>query len=599
MTEFATLYQQELQALIRDGTQFAAGHPQLTRGLTGAARNPDVERLLQGVAFLTARQRQLHDDQYPQLLQRLLLSLYPAALQSFPSAAVIALKPAANAGFEHITVPAGSLVAAEDGAGGEYRFRTTASVKVRSVQLRDCHLLPDRRGVELSLRLVPGSDNHGVWRPPERLHLFINRPPSQAMRWYRLLLSRVTSAELTFKGRGFTRIHDLVLPCFRAAGMDLDQALLPGAEKDVPLLRLMREYFCFREKFMFVELPLPPLPSGKAVDELREIHCRFGLREPPDLMEGLQIDDELLVPDCVPVINLYPASARPFLRDRPGGEWPLEVDTNTEREVRIFDVMKVSGIPAGHHQAHDFRLDVDAALDQGPQGGPVCSRECHPDIAGAGMRWSLSFPPTPTMSEPAAPASWYMSVDLLCSDGAGPRFLPPGDIKRGLSEGLEYLQMRSLTPVSETWPAPRDLQSGWAILDGVLSGRGSLADLEALRDTLLLANVPARQDAALMDRFRHRLQALLGLDWQPRIRQQGGACLSGRCCRLMVDSEGLGGEDEVFLFSSVLAHALAAQAPVNTLSDLELLDSASEPLLCWHVTPVADIGEPELWPWTR
>ena len=62
---FNHYYQSELTALRQLGRRFAERSPALAPFLGQTGRDPDVERLLEGFAFLTGRLRQKLDDELP------------------------------------------------------------------------------------------------------------------------------------------------------------------------------------------------------------------------------------------------------------------------------------------------------------------------------------------------------------------------------------------------------------------------------------------------------------------------------------------------------------------------------------------------------
>ena len=90
-------YESELRYFREGGAAFAEAHPDQARMLRLDAledRDPYVERLLEGVAFLSARVQERLDDDLPEYTQRLVGLLYPHFLTPFPSCCVLA--------FEHI-----------------------------------------------------------------------------------------------------------------------------------------------------------------------------------------------------------------------------------------------------------------------------------------------------------------------------------------------------------------------------------------------------------------------------------------------------------------------------------------------------------------
>ena len=64
---FNKYYQDELNYLRELGNVFSASNPGLSRFLSEDGDDPDVERLLEGFAFLTGRLRQKLDDELPEV----------------------------------------------------------------------------------------------------------------------------------------------------------------------------------------------------------------------------------------------------------------------------------------------------------------------------------------------------------------------------------------------------------------------------------------------------------------------------------------------------------------------------------------------------
>ncbi|WP_205895569.1 type VI secretion system baseplate subunit TssF, partial [Pseudomonas viridiflava] len=82
---FNDYYQDELAALRHLGRRFSERNPALAPFLGQAGLDPDVERLLEGFAFLTGRLRQKLDDELPELTHSLMNLLWPNYLRPLPS----------------------------------------------------------------------------------------------------------------------------------------------------------------------------------------------------------------------------------------------------------------------------------------------------------------------------------------------------------------------------------------------------------------------------------------------------------------------------------------------------------------------------------
>jgi hypothetical protein len=69
-------YQSELEKLREQTLEFAQAYPTIAPQLAQASTDPDVERILEGVAFLTAQIRQKIDDDFPEFAQGLLKQIF-------------------------------------------------------------------------------------------------------------------------------------------------------------------------------------------------------------------------------------------------------------------------------------------------------------------------------------------------------------------------------------------------------------------------------------------------------------------------------------------------------------------------------------------
>src|SRR5262245_63866002 len=86
--ELRTHYERELSYLRQLGSEFASKYPKIASRLAldaDGSQDPHVERLIEAVAFLTARIRHKLDDELPEITDTLLGILYPHYLAPIPS----------------------------------------------------------------------------------------------------------------------------------------------------------------------------------------------------------------------------------------------------------------------------------------------------------------------------------------------------------------------------------------------------------------------------------------------------------------------------------------------------------------------------------
>lgn len=151
-------YDAEMRYLLEAGEEFARAHPEQAAMLNldkAGARDPYVERLFEGFAFLMGRLREKLDDDLPELTEGLVSLLWPHYLRTIPSMSVVEFTPDwremkepmhIDKGFEVNSRPIGEK-------GTRCRYTTTQEITLQPLALEHARLStdPDGRSV-ISLR---------------------------------------------------------------------------------------------------------------------------------------------------------------------------------------------------------------------------------------------------------------------------------------------------------------------------------------------------------------------------------------------------------------------------------------------------------------
>src|SRR4051794_1590939 len=131
--ELLAYYNGELAFLREMGAEFAGRYPRVAARLMLEAdkcEDPHVERILEGVAFLTARIRHKIDDEFPEITDALLSIVAPHYQRPVPSMSVVQFVLSR----EQIKMTGGHTIArgtplnSRSVGGVPCKFRTTAAV---------------------------------------------------------------------------------------------------------------------------------------------------------------------------------------------------------------------------------------------------------------------------------------------------------------------------------------------------------------------------------------------------------------------------------------------------------------------------------------
>lgn len=133
---FPKYFQEEVATLRQMGADFSRAHPSLAPMLSGPQADPDVERLLEGTAFLTALIRQKLDDEFPEIVHDLLDIIAPHYLNPIPSATIQVFNPKATV-RESVRLPAGISCASLPVEGTPCLFQTRYETEIHPIALTD------------------------------------------------------------------------------------------------------------------------------------------------------------------------------------------------------------------------------------------------------------------------------------------------------------------------------------------------------------------------------------------------------------------------------------------------------------------------------
>ena len=181
-------YSRQLELLKEHAGEFALANPALAPFLGGDRTDPDVERLLEAVAFQNALLHRKLECDFPLAVTTLTQLILPHYLRPVPASTVIGFTSDATV-TEPVTIPAGTQLTSPPVDGTVCLFRTSTELKLEPLELLDASFArKSGRAGELRLSLGLRGKPLSAWRPGP-LRLFLSGELSWATDWY-LLLSR-------------------------------------------------------------------------------------------------------------------------------------------------------------------------------------------------------------------------------------------------------------------------------------------------------------------------------------------------------------------------------------------------------------------------
>ncbi|HND53338.1 MAG TPA: type VI secretion system baseplate subunit TssF, partial [Pirellulaceae bacterium] len=269
---FLRVYNSELQYLRERGAEFAKEFPKIA-GRLGLdefeCSDPYVERLLEGVAFLSARVHHRLDAEFPRFTQHLLELVYPHYLAPLPSMTIVEFQADLTEGSlsEGYRIPRGTVLRGQLPRGEQTAcdYRTAHDVTLWPLRIAAADYfgrnvaaisLPGqlqklKAGLRLRLQATAGLNFSDL--PLDRLQIHLRGDEVRAHRLYEQLFANARA--ILIRPVGDRSWHE-VLPAdsISRVGFDEDQALLPYGPQSFSGYRLINEYFAFSQRYLFFEL---------------------------------------------------------------------------------------------------------------------------------------------------------------------------------------------------------------------------------------------------------------------------------------------------------------------------------------------------------
>jgi type VI secretion system protein ImpG len=575
-------YNHELSYIRKLGKEFSRAHPDvapLLRLDAESGQDPYVERLLEGVAYLTARVRKKLDDDFPEIAEAMLNVLYPHFTAPLPSMAIaqFQLDPSQTGMIGGSEIPRGSRLETEEVEAEPCWFRTCFDLRLFPLRIAGAELVPLGRRPNIPLvadaqtvvrlRLTTyGADGPVSKLELDGLRFFISGEPIHANAMYEALFTDLVGVALA-DGPDDPRPVLLPLDCVRPVGFDSTEAILPFGARSFPGYRLLTEYFALPEKFRFIDVT-GLTPARRA---------RFGTRA--ELLFFLKHRHEPLQPNvsgdmfrlgCTPIVNLFEQKIDGFRLSHMRSRYHVVPDVRRVHAREIYSVDRVSATTADG-QSIDLHPVYSSSHPNAPseqQAFWFATRRSAGYVDGRfepGTEIDLAFV-DPGFS-PAGSADWTIYIVATCLNRDLPSRLPFGADRPRIAriDKGALATVRCLTPPTPTRRSPQGRGTLWRLISHLCLNHLSLVEgdkaAESLREMLTLYDRvrSAATSAKVQGIKRARSQRVTR---RLRIGSASGVC---RGVEVSVDfDEAQFADNGVFLFASVLERFLPLYCSINS-----------------------------------
>ena len=583
-------YERELSFLRQMGAEFAAKYPKIASRLvleSDKCEDPHVERMLEAFAFLAARVHLKVDDEFPEITEALLGILYPHYLRPLPAMSVAEFR----LDLDQVTPETGLKLE----RGATLRSRPVNGVPCKFVTCYDTTFWPV---------VVAEAE----WKTPDRLQPAIKS--SDAVAAVRLELRTtgdITFSKLALRSLRFylsgeaalihnlyellcnncaqiivrdpnpkSKVEPVILPAtaLRPVGFAEEEAILPYPRRSFMGYGLLQEYFCFPQKFFFLDLTGLEQVCASRFGGRAEVIFLIAPFERSDRRQALElgISANTFRLGCTPIVNLFPQTAEPILMSHRHFEYPVIPDVNRRSAMEVFEVREVvSANPQTQEVTrfepfYSYRHDTSRAKVQAfwntarrPSG--------RRDDEGTEVFLSL----VDLSGRPITPDTETLTVRTLCSNRDLPARLPFGNEMGDFDceSALPAKRILALLKPTDTLRPPLAGDSLWRLISHLSLNYLSLVEhgREALQEILRLYNFTGSTHS------ERQIAGMVGLSSRKHfarvVSDEGIAFVRGTQVEMEFDEEQFVGSG-VYLFAAVLETFLGLYVSMNSFSQLRV-----------------------------
>lgn len=638
-------YNKELRFLREMGQEFAKQYPKIASRLKlsdNEIPDPYIERLLEGVAYLTARTQLKIDAEYPRFVQRILEVVYPQFLYPTPASTIIKFDTSKHYSVNVLnTLKRGQLLESLpidiDANMLSCHFSLTQNTALTPIELEASHYtnslnyLPDLKSVKtgkslsaLRLDFSIRSATKCSELTPEDLVLYLGSELPVASQLLNLLMNACNNV-VCHSFEDARRWNYVIDDHPKHKGFAKDEALVFDLNKSISSLRLIQEYIQLPEKFLFVsqqginqaikkaeingDFALSALQTEDVIvengvnkrvvgHEKRRFSVSFLFDSYiPELTQLLKEQDITI--NTAPIVNLFKKKSVRFPVTMQNTDHHVIVDRVHPLDFEVHSIERVKGFDKFNNQQVNFTpiykaTDQEVFLNNRHNNAFFSMRRekraqsSSANLYGGRTSYLGSEVYLSMMSEGQSVFSFnidHLAVEAWCTNRDLPLILTRSVesdflVDAALPVGAAHI----ISGVTKPVEAVSEDHTLWSLLNQLNLSYISLTDYADKDSTLLLKELLLAFPHENNEFYKSEINSITQLKVTPMtkvVRHKGaGSLIKGIAVQLTFDESLLAGVHP-FLFASILRHYFSRIISINSFVEMTVLTVQKGQIIKW------------------
>lgn len=569
-------YEQELSYIRQMGAEFANKYPKIAGRLQlehDKSSDPHTERLIEAFAFISGRIHKKIDDDFPAITESLFNVIYPHYNNPIPSVTIARFEPI----MQNITeigylIDRGTKLYSKPVNGTACQFTSSQPVQIWPVEVVEAGfkdpkvLMKDaQQAIHLQLKTANNIQFSEIeWKS---LRFFLHGQHQHVFHLYELLFNNVCHVECC-AGADIGAANKISLrpSSISPVGFDDEEGLLPFSKRSFPGYRLLFEYFCCPERFLFFDLQGLDRLRGTKIGDTLDIWIYLNRVAKSNLI----VNKDTFCLNATPAVNLFFKTAEPIRVEQRKTEYQVVPDLRKRNSTEVYSVDRVTAsttaTPDAQYEYRPFysmRHHLSGDGSRNRRAYWHIQRRHSAKKGDNGTEVFLSF--ADLDFKPADPGVEIMLLHTTCTNRDLPARLPFGAPGGDFDLEIAAPVARVLGMMKPT-PCRRPSLGGglhWRLISHLSLNYLSIVEggEEALREILRL------YDFDNSPTTRQQIDGISRLQSRFVTRRMGRALGRGVQVEIEFDEDKYVGTG-LFLFTSILERFLGQYVSVNSFSQL-------------------------------
>ena len=570
---FDQIYAAELARLHSLGQEFATENPTIASYLSGGSGDPDVERLLQGFAFLTAMVRQKMDDELPEFIGDVVSLVGPDLINPLPAATVLALSASGKLP-EGYGIKANTPFASVPVQETACQFSTSWPLVIQPINLTAVNLQAlSRNRSTLTLELEIQGQPLSQWSG-NSLSLYLSSPYPEATTLLMALRRHLSQVSVRNVGQVDNQPLSLAF-----GGLDPSQHLFSTNRSIAPHLQWIREVLAFPERAFFIQLQ--DFDNWATRGSGREFVIEFEFDLPAAKLPKPTLSHFTL--NAVPAVNLFEAFANPIEVTHLKESYRLEPMGYESGRAVVHDVTTVTGRIQGQSEEKYYMPTTDLLVeDDALKYQVIASNSVKRSAFEQHIRLPLNKSLDLTRRE-------TLSIKMRCTNGRLPESLRLGEISLCTTESPEKVTVRNVT-LPTGWSLPAlGVDAMWKVVAHARLNLQAFAEIETLKELLSMYLPEGGGDPGRLTAARRRIAGIEEVSLLSDTRLVRGSLVRGYIVRLKLRLDYYASAGDLMLFGELLSPFFAGLVGLNSFVTLVVADPVSGEQFEWPTLLAPDL----------